>query len=116
VLPSICYEGAPRTVVEAFAAGVPVIGSRLGAIPTVVSDGISGLLATPGHREQWVSAVRRLLSDGESVRMGGNARLAWSDRFSPERAAADLESVYNRVIQEEGVKASRRLSTRELVD
>jgi glycosyltransferase involved in cell wall biosynthesis len=31
VLPSICYEGAPRTVVEAFAAGVPVIGSRLGA-------------------------------------------------------------------------------------
>src|SRR6476659_8932015 len=43
VLPSICYEGAPRTVVEAYAAGVPVVANRHGALPSVVSEGVTGL-------------------------------------------------------------------------
>ena len=71
VLPSICYEGAPRTVVEAFAAGVPVVGSRLGAIPTIVEQEVTGMLAAPGRRDEWLSAVSRLLDDGE---LGANGR------------------------------------------
>ena len=100
VLPSICYEGAPRTVVEAFAAGVPVVGSRLGAIPTIVEQEVTGMLAAPGRRDEWLSAVFRLLDDGESERMGAAAHQSWSDRFSPARAAAELESVYNAVLRQ----------------
>jgi glycosyltransferase involved in cell wall biosynthesis len=100
VLPSICYEGAPRTVVEAFAAGVPVVGSRLGAIPTIVEQGVTGMLAAPGRRDEWLIAVSRLLDDADSERMGAAAHQRWSDRFSPSRAAAELESVYNAVLRQ----------------
>ena len=106
VLPSICYEGAPRTVVEAFAAGVPVVGSRLGAIPTIVEQNVTGMLAGPGRRDEWLSAVSQLLDDGESERMGAAAHQRWSDRFSPSRAAAELESVYNAVLQQRAAAES----------
>jgi glycosyltransferase involved in cell wall biosynthesis len=98
VLPSICYEGAPRTVIEAFAAGVPVVGSRLGAIPELVEDGVTGTLAAPGDARGWSVALERLLDDRESIRMGNAARDVWLERFSPGRAAADLERVYTRAV------------------
>jgi glycosyltransferase involved in cell wall biosynthesis len=98
VLPSICYEGAPRTVVEAYAAGVPVIGSRLGAIADVVDEGRTGMLARPGDAGEWAAAVDRLLIDEESVRMGGSAYDTWRHSFSPEVNADLLEHLYNRVM------------------
>jgi glycosyltransferase involved in cell wall biosynthesis len=98
VLPSICYEGAPRTVVEAYAAGVPVIGSRLGAIADVVDEGRTGMLARPGDAGEWSAAVHRLLIDEESVRMGGSAYDTWRHSFSPEVNADLLEHLYNRVM------------------
>ena len=48
VLPSLWYEGFPRTIVEAFASGTPVLASRLGAMSEVIQDGVTGLLFTPG--------------------------------------------------------------------
>jgi len=98
VLPSICYEGAPRTVVEAFAAGVPVIGSRRGAIPEFVTHGDTGALAEPGVAEEWRAAVQLLNRDEESLRMGGNAHQAWRELYSPQRAIGALEGVYADVI------------------
>ena len=44
VVPSRCYEGQPRIILEAFAAGVPVIASRIGGLPELVEDGVNGLL------------------------------------------------------------------------
>ena len=55
VLPSICYEGAPRTVVEAYAAGVPVVANRHGALPSVVTDDVTGLLVDPATRTAGVT-------------------------------------------------------------
>ena len=81
-------------MVEAFAAGVPVVGSRRGAIPEFVKDGETGLLAEPGIVEQWRAAVEQLGSDAESERMGALAYAAWQERYSPERAAPALEEVY----------------------
>ena len=98
VLPSICYEGAPRTVIEAFAAGVPVVGSRLGAIPELVEDGVTGTLAAPGDAHGWRVALQTMLDDRESIRMGTAAAEVWLERFSPGRAAVDLERVYTRAV------------------
>jgi glycosyltransferase involved in cell wall biosynthesis len=97
VLPTACYEGAPRTVVEAYAAGVPVVASRIGAVPSVVEDGETGLLAGVGDAEQWMTALARLLDDGESLRMGANAYQAWCEHYSPKQAIIDLEGAYARV-------------------
>ncbi len=71
VLPSIWYEGAPRTITEAYAAGVPVIASRCGALPGVVPDGVTGVLAEPGDVASWRAAVGRLLDDATAVAARG---------------------------------------------
>ena len=94
VLPSICYEGAPRTVVEAFAAGVPVLANRKGALPTIVDDGATGLLVDPDRPGDWPGAVKALLDDGTSRAMGEAAHRAWQSRYSPERGIENLESAY----------------------
>jgi glycosyltransferase involved in cell wall biosynthesis len=94
VLPSICYEGAPRTVVEAYAAGVPVVANRYGALPGVVTDGVTGLLVEPGDAAAWRSALASVMDDGTSERLGDGAFAAWRTGYSPERGIADLEAAY----------------------
>jgi glycosyltransferase involved in cell wall biosynthesis len=98
VLPSICYEGAPRTVVEAYAAGVPVIANRNGALPSVVSDGVTGLLVDPAGPGGWRDALARLGDDALSARLGEGAFAAWHSRYSPEQGLADLEAAYTAVM------------------
>lgn len=49
VLPSQWYENAPMSILEAYILGVPVIGSRIGGIPELVREGVTGLLAEPGN-------------------------------------------------------------------
>jgi glycosyltransferase involved in cell wall biosynthesis len=98
VVPSIWYEGSPRTITEAYAAGVPVIASRCGALPGVVADGVTGVLAEPGDAESWRAAVRRLLDDETSAQIGERAFGVWRSGYSPERGIVDLEDAYGAVI------------------
>ena len=75
VAPSIWYENQPMVILEAFAAGVPVIGSRLGGIPELVADGERGVLAAPGSAHELADAIRLLHKDGaKAVSMGQAAR------------------------------------------
>ena len=97
VLPSICYEGAPRTVVEAFAVGVPVIASATGSLPDTVGTA-AGITVAPGDGAGWRTAAERLLDDGTSVRLGHAALATWRKRFSPDRALRGLEEAYRSAI------------------
>jgi glycosyltransferase involved in cell wall biosynthesis len=63
VVPSQWLETGPLVVYEAFAAGVPVIGSDLGGIAELVEHGKTGLLIKPDSRTEWVSALRRVADD-----------------------------------------------------
>ncbi|HVG32896.1 MAG TPA: glycosyltransferase [Pyrinomonadaceae bacterium] len=63
VVPSLWLETGPLVVLEAFAAGVPVIGSRLGGIAELVSDGVDGLLFTPGDATELARIIRSLAED-----------------------------------------------------
>jgi glycosyltransferase involved in cell wall biosynthesis len=98
LVPSLWDDAAPRSVTEAFAAGVPVLASRIGGLPEIVRDGESGLLITPGASEEWAAAVERLGDDGESVRLGKGALRLWSTRHRPEHSLARLESAYAAVL------------------
>ena len=49
LVPSVCYEGQPRAILEAYAAGVPVVASDIGGLPESVVDGVTGLLVPPGR-------------------------------------------------------------------
>lgn len=63
VVPSLWLETGPLVVLEAFAAGVPVLGSRLGGIAELVSDGVDGLLFEPGNSNELASLIKNLIND-----------------------------------------------------
>jgi len=60
VVPSVWLETGPLVVLEAFAAGVPVIGSRLGGIVEMVRDGVDGLLFEAGNLKDLADAVEKI--------------------------------------------------------
>lgn len=98
LVPSRWYEGQPRTILEAFAVGVPVVASRIGALPELVEDGATGLLTDPFKPRQWTEAAIRLLDDSETERMGRKALESWSLRFNPDRGLELLEDAYRRAM------------------
>ncbi len=56
-IPSVWYENAPLTALEAMAEGVPLIASDIGGLPELVTDGVSGFLAKPDSIESWIEAL-----------------------------------------------------------
>src|SRR5439155_26884295 len=69
MIPSRWFEAAPRTITEAYAAGVPVIASDIGALSEAVQEGTTGYLARVNDPAAWAQAAERLADDAESVRI-----------------------------------------------
>jgi glycosyltransferase involved in cell wall biosynthesis len=68
-------EGLPNAILEAMAAGVPVVATRVGGIPELIHDGVDGLLVPPGDPAALAAAIARLASDEAlRVRLGAAAR------------------------------------------
>jgi glycosyltransferase involved in cell wall biosynthesis len=100
VLPSEWYENNPRSILEAFAFGKPVIGAEIGGIPELIGDEEHGLLFTPGNHEQLHAKIEYCLSHTDEIkRMGKAARLYVEDFHSPEKHYSELMGVYNSVIK-----------------
>lgn len=99
LVPSRWYEAAPRTIVEAYASGVPVIASDIGALPDSVEPGVSGLLVPSERPDAWAEAVGSLLDDETSLRLGDGAHGRWRERYSPEVGLAELESCYRAAVE-----------------
>jgi glycosyltransferase involved in cell wall biosynthesis len=88
-------EGTPVALVEAAAASVPAVATRVGGVASVVEDGVTGLLAAPGDAHALAAAVVALLSDPARRRaMGAAARARALERFGAERLLADLRALY----------------------
>jgi glycosyltransferase involved in cell wall biosynthesis len=95
VVPSLCVENAPMSVLEAMAAGKPVVASAIGGIPEQIRDGVDGLLVRPGDVEALAGAMRRLAADdGLCERLGDAARVTVAARFSPDQHLAALLDTY----------------------
>ena len=91
-------EGLGTSVLDAMAAGKPVVGTRAGGIPEVVVDGTTGLLVPPRDHEAMAAAIVTLLKDEGLRRRMGEAGLARArERFSAERMVQDTLRVYERV-------------------
>jgi glycosyltransferase involved in cell wall biosynthesis len=95
VVPSTWYENFPMTVVEAMALGTPVIASRIGALATIVGDGVDGLHFAPGDADDLAAVVRAAFADPALLaRLGAGARATWADLMSPERNLEMLLVIY----------------------
>ena len=102
LVPSIWYEAQPRVILEAYAAGVPVVASRIGGLPDLVVEGESGLLVSPHDPAGWTQAIEQLLKDTVSSQLGMGAFRLWEERYSPTRALEGLEQSYREALSRRG--------------
>ena len=94
VLPSL-WEGFGLSIVEAMAAGKPVVATNVDAIPEVVSDGETGILVPPKDPNALANAIITLLEDPEKMRkMGQSGKKRAFDLFSAKRMTKDFEKLY----------------------
>jgi glycosyltransferase involved in cell wall biosynthesis len=88
-------EGLPVALIEAMAAGIPVVATRLSGIPELVEDGVTGLLARPGDAEDLARRLRELLSDPAAARMRSVAGRELVEReFTLARSIARLRELF----------------------
>ncbi len=91
-------EAFGLVLAEAMACGVPVVGSRSGAIPEIVDDGHSGLLATPRDEVSFADALERLARDHDWRReLGANSLERAREYFSVDRSVAGTLAVYDSI-------------------
>jgi glycosyltransferase involved in cell wall biosynthesis len=94
VLPSHS-EGQPIGILEAMASSLPVVATRVGGIPDVVTDGVEGLLVDPGRPEQLAEALRRLIeAPALRERMGEAGRRRVAEDFDLATLRRELAAVY----------------------
>jgi glycosyltransferase involved in cell wall biosynthesis len=92
-------EGFGLSLVEAMAAGRPVVATRVGVVPEIIEDGRDGLLVEPEDARALAAAVARLLDDpAAAARLGQAAQRRARERFSLERMASEVEAVYGELV------------------
>lgn len=116
------YENFPMTIVEAFACGVPVICSRLGAMEEIVADGRTGLHFTPGDSDDLAAKVAWAWARPEEMAaMGRAARAEYESKYTAEKNYEMLMRIYQKVLEKnlQGEARKRDMlcaETRRLID
>jgi glycosyltransferase involved in cell wall biosynthesis len=88
-------EALPMSLLEALSAGVPAVVTPVGAVPEVVTDGVTGCLVSPGDTGSLKRALAKLLGDRAlAARLGEAARQSVRLRFAPGRVIPPLEDLY----------------------
>jgi len=99
VFPSECYEGFPTTIAEAFATGLPVLASFLGAMGEIVQHRQTGLLFTPGDANDLAANVEWAIDHPDELAdMGRRARDQFEAKYTAERNYRLLCDIYHGVL------------------
>jgi len=94
VMPSIS-EGLGTAILEAGAAGLPIVSTPVGGIPDIIRDGDTGLLASPGDSDALADALIRMSGDPDlAARCGEAARRHVDEQFSEESLVRETEAAY----------------------
>jgi glycosyltransferase involved in cell wall biosynthesis len=99
VLPSLLREGLPMAILEAMAAGIPIIGTRVEGISEVIRDGQEGLIVTPNDSRDLARAIACFVrgeADWSRLRAGAHRRQA--ECFSARSMARGVAGVYRQVL------------------
>jgi glycosyltransferase involved in cell wall biosynthesis len=102
------YEGNPLCVMEAMAAGLPVVAARVGGIPELITDGVEGFLVATSRPGYLAKAIDTLLIDEERrFQMGAAAAERALKNFDVTHMIAGYESLYNATLSAPSVRSSR---------
>jgi len=94
IVPSL-LEATPYVILEAMAAGLPVVASDIFGIPEQVEDGVTGILVSAGDEVSIAEAILSLVSDQEMMRsMGEAGRHIYEERFTLRMSVSKTEAVY----------------------
>jgi glycosyltransferase involved in cell wall biosynthesis len=91
-------EGISLTLVEAAAAGLPIVATRVGGNPEIVRDGETGMLVPPGHAGALAAALDAMAGRADRIEMGRRGRVWVVDRFSIDRMAQAYAALYAEVL------------------
>ena len=99
VLPSLLAEGMPMSILEAMAAGVPVVGSRVDGIRDLICDGENGLLFTPGDASDLARCLERIIrGDVDRFAIQQAASQRHREEFSDRSMAGGVAAVYRQIL------------------
>lgn len=99
VMPSMLGEAFGLAAAEASMAGAAVIVSRIGALPEIVEDRVSGLVVTPGDTNSLIQAIEELINDEElREEFGKAAKKRAQTLFSMEKSVDEYEKTYRQLI------------------
>jgi glycosyltransferase involved in cell wall biosynthesis len=100
IFPSVCYEGFPMTIAEAYAVGLPVLASNLGGMSSLVDSGRTGFHFRPGDPEDLVAKVEWALSHPEELAaMRKESRAEYEAKYTAERNYQMLMDIYEKALK-----------------
>lgn len=117
-IPDVCYgsdlialtsdnEGTPVSLIEAQAAGLPVVATDVGGVRTAISDGVSGRVVAPDDLETLVAGALELVDDaGLRARYGAAGRAYALEHFGLERLLSDHASLYGELLSKRASRAA----------
>jgi glycosyltransferase involved in cell wall biosynthesis len=106
VLPSHS-EGSPNALLEAMAAGLPTVCTRVGGVPEIAQDGVSALLVEKGTPAALAQALAHLITDEELRRVFAMNALHLSDDYSARNYCESIVSLYQQVISSSETRGIR---------
>ena len=99
IFPSICYEGLPTTILDAYSVGLPVVASDIGGVSSMIDDKRTGLFFHPGDSEDLASKVNWIFSHQKEVlQMRRAAREIYEIKYSAELNYNILMNIYKTAI------------------
>lgn len=111
VIPSVCHETFGLVAVEAMAVGTPVVATRMGGLPEVVEEGVTGYLIPADDAEALRQAVQRIRASGDAMRSA--ARAAYESRYTEKAHLEAIQAIYDEAISR---SAQRRRKSRARTD
>jgi glycosyltransferase involved in cell wall biosynthesis len=118
-IPDVCFasdavvltsdnEGTPVSLIEAQAAGTPVVAGRVGGVPSVVKDGVSGFVVGPSDEQGMATALSRVLDDNAVAQRAQTARDDIIRAFSLDALVERIDRLYRRLLEATGPRATAR--------
>jgi glycosyltransferase involved in cell wall biosynthesis len=100
VIPSICYEACPKSLIESFAVGTPVVASRLGSMIDRIRDGQTGWHFDPGEATELASCIDRIWRTRHQLKSHRQAaREEFEQKYTAQRNYEALMEIYQSVMR-----------------